>query len=361
MKSMKYIDAVDYKLELGNLESSSFGQLLEKYALNKKVIIVDENTHEHCLPFLITTFEELSKAEVILLPPGEDNKQMEIVFHVWEALTEYEISRSDLIINLGGGMMTDMGGFIASCYKRGLDFIHVPTSLLGMVDASIGGKTGINLGHFKNQIGLFSNPIAVFIDPKFLATLPENELYSGYAEMLKHAFISSESLLERIIDQMKNKEEFSIDLIYDCILVKNEIVNRDPLEKGERKILNFGHTIGHVVEGYFMDSLQISHGHSVAIGMVMESFLSMKAGKLSVEKYKEVEALLTSIYPLPKLTDVGIQKMTAMLINDKKNKEGKILCCLLNEIGKCTYDNVVEEKLFMEVFMHFKNLQINMN
>ncbi len=358
---MKYIDAVDYKLELGRLESSSFGQLLERYSSSQKIIIVDENTHENCLPFLITTFDELSKAEVIFLPAGEENKSIEIAFHVWEALTEYQISRSDLIINLGGGLITDMGGFIASCYKRGLDFIHLPTSLLGMVDASIGGKTGVNLGHFKNQIGVFSNPIAVFIDPVFLSTLPENELYSGFAEMLKHGFITSDNLLVRIIEQMKNKEEFSIDLLFDCIQVKNEVVKNDPFEKGERKILNFGHTIGHVIEGYFMDSLQISHGHSVAIGMVMESFLSMKVGKLNRDKYAEIEELLTSIYPLPKLTDVGIQKMTAMLINDKKNKEGKILCCLLNEIGDCTYDNAIEEKIFLETFMHFKNLQINMN
>lgn len=358
---MKYIDAVDYKLELGELESSSFSDILEKYSSSKKVIIVDENTHEHCLPFLITTFEELSKAEVILLPPGEDNKQMEIAFHVWEALTEYEISRSDLIINLGGGVITDMGGFIASCYKRGVDFIHIPTSLLGMVDASIGGKTGVNLGHFKNQIGVFSNPIAVFIDPAFLSSLPENEMNSGYAEMLKHGFITSESLVERVANQIKSQDDFSIDLLFDCIQVKNEIVKNDPFEKGNRKTLNFGHTIGHVIEGFFMDSLKLSHGHSIANGMVMESFLSMKFGKLSSVKYAEIEELLLSTYPLPILTDVNIPKMTEMLINDKKNKQGEILCCLLNEIGECTYDNSIKENIFLEVFMHFKNLQIKMD
>ncbi len=361
MKSMKYIDAVDYKLEIGNLESSSFSSLLKEYSSQKKVIIVDENTHEKCLPFLITSFDALSEAEIVLLPAGEENKQMDIAFHVWEALTEYQISRSDLIINLGGGMITDMGGFIASCYKRGVDFIHIPTSLLGMVDASIGGKTGINLGHFKNQIGVFSNPKAVFIDPRFLATLSENEMYSGYAEMLKHGFISSDDLVARVLEQMRSKDGVSIDLLHDCIAVKNEVVKKDPLEKKDRKILNFGHTIGHVIEGYFMDSLKITHGHAVAIGMAMESFLSMKMGKLQVEIYKEIEELLLSIYPLPKLTDLGIQQMTGMLINDKKNKEGKILCCLLNKIGDCTVDNAIEEATFMEVFMHFKNLQINMN
>ena len=191
---MKYIDAIDYKLEIGSLEESSFSQFLESYVNRKKVIIVDDNTHEHCLPYLITTFQELSDAEVILLPEGEENKQMSIAYSVWEALTDYTVSRNDLVINLGGGMITDLGGFIASCYKRGCDFINIPTSLLGMVDASIGGKTGINLGHFKNQIGVFSNPKAVYIDPIFLTTLPDEEMKSGYAEMLKHGLISNKNL-----------------------------------------------------------------------------------------------------------------------------------------------------------------------
>ncbi|MBL1279626.1 MAG: 3-dehydroquinate synthase [Fluviicola sp.] len=357
---MKYIDAREYKLEIGNLEESSFASLLKSYDSCKKVIIVDENTHEHCLPYLITTFSELAEAEVILLPDGEENKQMSIAFNVWEALTEYGVSRSDLIINLGGGMITDMGGFIASCYKRGCDFVNIPTSLLGMVDASIGGKTGVNLGNYKNQIGVFSNPKAVFIDISFLSTLPLEELQSGYAEMLKHGLISSRTLFDEVAEQM-SKEEFSVDLLLKAIEVKNGIVKQDPLEKGQRKLLNFGHTVGHVIEGHFMESLQLTHGHSIAIGMVMEAFLSSHFSSLDDSSYAEIESTVFSHFSVPKFSDKDIQIMVAMLSNDKKNSKGRINTCLLKSIGECTYDNFLAEESFMEMFMHFKNLQINLN
>ena len=358
---MKYIDAIDYKLEIGSLEESSFSQLLESYVNRKKVIIVDDNTHEHCLPYLITTFQELSDAEVILLPEGEENKQMSIAYSVWEALTDYTVSRNDLIINLGGGMITDLGGFIASCYKRGCDFINIPTSLLGMVDASIGGKTGINLGHFKNQIGVFSNPKTVYIDPIFLTTLPDEEMKSGYAEMLKHGLISNKNLFFEIIEQLENYKELDIEFLGVSLSIKNEVVKNDPLEKGLRKILNYGHTIGHVIEGHYMETLNLSHGHAVAIGMVMEAFLSKKEGKLSEGDYKKIESNILKHFKIPTFSDDDIKSMTEMLINDKKNDSGEIKCCLLSAIGKCSFDNVIPEERFIETFMHFKNLQVNLN
>ncbi len=358
---MKYIDAIDYKLEIGSLEESSFSQFLESYVNRKKVIIVDDNTHEHCLPYLITTFQELSDAEVILLPEGEENKQMSIAYSVWEALTDYTVSRNDLVINLGGGMITDLGGFIASCYKRGCDFINIPTSLLGMVDASIGGKTGINLGHFKNQIGVFSNPKAVYIDPIFLTTLPDEEMKSGYAEMLKHGLISNKNLFFEIIEQLENYKELDVEFLGVSLSIKNEVVKNDPLEKGLRKILNYGHTIGHVIEGHYMETLNLSHGHAVAIGMVMEAFLSKIEGKLSEGDYKQIESNILKHFKVPTFSDDDIKSMTEMLINDKKNDSGVIKCCLLSAIGKCSFDNVIPEERFIETFMHFKNLQVNLN
>ena len=361
---MKYIDAIDYRLEIGSLNESSFERLLQEYESCKKVIIVDENTHENCLSFLITSFEELARAEVILLPAGEENKQMEIAYSVWEALTDYQISRSDLIINLGGGVITDMGGFIASCYKRGCDFINIPTSLLGMVDASIGGKTGINMQHYKNQIGVFANPKAVFIDPSFLQTLPMEEMESGFAEMLKHGLISSKELFQKVLEafeEMEHPQELSEDLLLKCIEVKNEVVKKDPREKGLRKVLNFGHTVGHAIEGHFMESLHLTHGNAVAIGMVMEAFLSVKHAGLTVNEYEKIEPIILTHYAMPKFTDEDIQAMLQLLSNDKKNSKGRINCCLLNAIGDCTYDNFLQEENFMEMFLHFKNLQINLN
>ena len=185
------------------MELSSFPALLEEsYKDVRKVSVVDENTHDFCLEYLLTAFPTLEDAEVILLPAGEENKVMEVCFQVLEALSDYGVVRSDLVITLGGGVVSDMGGFIASIYKRGLQCIHIPTSLLGMVDAAIGGKTGIDLGNFKNQIGTFYDPVAVFVDQRFLTTLPEEEWRSGFAEVLKHALISDKKEWSRLISIM---------------------------------------------------------------------------------------------------------------------------------------------------------------
>ena len=359
---MKYIDTNNCRLEIGDILESSLGKKLsEEYGDAKKVIIVDENSHVHCLHYLITNYQQLSEAEIILLPAGEEHKQIAIAQSVWEALTDYGVTRHDLIINLGGGVITDMGGFIASCYKRGCDFINIPTTLLSMVDASIGGKTGVNLGHFKNQIGVFANPVSVYIDPVFLQTLSDQELLSGYAEMLKHGLIHSRSLFDSVLDSLQNDDVPSNDLIVDCINVKNEVVTKDPTEKGLRKILNFGHTIGHVLEGHFMSKQPLTHGHSIAIGMVMESYISMRRGMLPEEDYQIIQNSILQFYEMPTYSNDEVNEMVSMLYNDKKNRNGKIRCVLLEKIGKCVYDVKVPEIQFTEVFLHFKNLQINMN
>ncbi len=359
---MRRIETNGYSLEVGSIIESSFSNLLkQKYADSKKVILVDENTHANCLSYIITNFSELSEAEVIMLPAGEDSKQMELTYSVWEALTEYGITRFDLIINLGGGVITDMGGFIASCYKRGCDFINIPTSLLAMVDASIGGKTGINLGHFKNQLGVFSNPVALYIDPVFLSTLPGKEVLSGFGEMIKHGLIADAELYNAVRDEMLHGETLEEDILVRCIEVKNEVVKQDPKESGLRKILNFGHTVGHVIEGHFLPTLKLSHGHSIAIGMVMEAYISMKRVGLSVSDYEELATFILGQYQLPEFSDEDIKSMLSMLQNDKKNRADKILCCLIPALGECVYDQEVDEQMFLETFMHFKNLQVNLN
>lgn len=358
---MHILEANGYKIEICSLQESTFAKILRSYHKFRKVIIVDENTNDHCLEYLITNFEDLKEAEIIVLPVGEENKQIEIATHVWEAFTDYGISRYDLIINLGGGIVTDMGGFIASCYKRGCAFVNIPTSLLAMVDASIGGKTGLNLGHYKNQVGIFSNPIALYIDKSFLLSLPDSELAGGYAEMLKHGLIANKALYYRILEMLNNGSEIDEDILLQCIGVKNEIVNEDPLESGKRKILNFGHTFGHVIEGYFMESLNLNHGHCVAIGMVMETYLSYKKGLIPKDIYLEIELDILSVYPVPEFTNDDIKIMIGMLGNDKKNKSGKILCCLLNEIGSCVYDQEITEEEALDTFMYMENKQINLN
>ena len=348
---MIQIQANNYTVEIGNLTNSSFQNLLiSKYINSKKVILVDENTHDFCLEYLLTTFDELKEAEVMLLPVGEENKVMEVCFQVWEALSEYKIGRKDVIINLGGGVVSDMGGFIASIYKRGIDFINIPTTLLSMVDASIGGKTGIDLGRHKNQLGTFTDPIAIYIDVLFLQTLPQSEILNGYAEMLKHALIFDEAYWNELISITSMNDLLDIEKIHRSIILKNKVVEVDPSEKNERKKLNFGHTIGHALEGLFLSENPISHGHAVGIGMLGEAFLSYKREILSEERWLEIKKVLTAVFPPILFEKEDIPVLVELMKNDKKNFEGQIQCCILAEIGTCLFDQTVGEKELNEVF-----------
>lgn len=348
---MKTLHLDDTNIEIGQLEKSTFSDLLTgKYAHSRKVILVDENTYDHCLEFLITAFSGLEEAEVMLLPAGEENKVMEVCFQVWEALSEYQISRSDLIINLGGGVVTDMGGFIAAVFKRGVDFINIPTSLLGMVDAAIGGKTGVDLGPYKNQLGVFKQPSAVFIDPGFLASLPQEEWRNGFAEMLKHALISDEKQWDKLTKTSFEELIISKDLekyIAQAVTIKSDIVGRDPMEKGERKLLNFGHTIGHGIEGFCLENeTPIAHGHGVALGMIAESYLSMKKGFLSEVALNQVIEQLKNRFEGIEIADK--EAILKIIQNDKKNDSAGIKCVLLNKIGAASFDHVIADEEIIE-------------
>ncbi len=337
-----------YDIEFCALEESSFSKILEKYKSFRKIIIVDENTHEFCLEFLITQFDELTDAEIILLPAGEENKVMEICFQVWQALSEYKISRNDLIINLGGGVVTDMGGFIASVYKRGVKFINIPTSLLAMVDASVGGKTGIDLGAFKNQLGVFSDPLAVYIDYRFLSTLPKKEWINGYAEMLKHGIIYSEQHWNNLIDT--HPEKVTIELIYESVSIKNEIVLKDPKESGERKLLNFGHTIGHAIEGYFLEKENnISHGVAVAWGMLLESKIALNKNMLSQKIYTSISKVINTHFPTMPCLEDDLSTIYEIMLQDKKNSANNIKCVLPTKIGMASYDVVIEQEDLIKI------------
>lgn len=350
------IQSSGYTIEIGPLQDASFETLLNtKYLNSRKIILVDENTHDACLEFLITAFSSLEDAEVMLLPCGEENKVMEVCFQVWEAWTEYEIERTDLVINLGGGMVCDMGGFIASLFKRGLDFIHIPTSLLAMVDASIGGKTGIDLGKHKNQIGVFSNPQVVYIDPGFLNTLPKDELRNGYAEMLKHGLIASESHWNEIKFIDPSEDLFSQKIIFDSISIKNEIVQADPREKGERKKLNFGHTFGHAVEGLFLnEDFQIAHGHAVAVGILAESYISWKRNLIDEATFLEIENKIVSLVEIPVFELEAATPLFQLMQNDKKNFNREVQCTLLTGIGESLVNQVIQFEDVVSILAFFQ-------
>jgi 3-dehydroquinate synthase len=352
---LKKINTGKYMIEIGSIVESGFGQLLRSNESSKKVIIVDENTHQYCLSALLTNFD-LSNAEIIQIPVGEDSKQIEIVASVWQALTEYEIGRNDLVINLGGGVVTDFGGFMSSCYKRGVRFINIPTSLLAMVDASIGGKTGVNLGELKNQIGVFSDPIAVFIDPGFLATLPHQEKLSGFAEMMKHGLIQDAVHFENVLKELAQEGSDLERLIQESVLIKKNIVDKDPLEAGERKLLNFGHSVGHVLEGLNYHDERFTHGYCVAIGMIVETVISYRLDLVSSEEKEYIISSLSTHYPIPGLSVHDIATMLSMLRNDKKNREGKLLFTLIEKIGKGIHDVEVSDKLVEKVLGDLQSL-----
>ena len=344
-------------IEFGNLEESAFAELLRtKYSEVQKIILVDENTHDFCLEYLITTFPELESSEVMLLPVGEENKVMEVCFQVWEALSEYGINRNDLIINLGGGVVTDMGGFIASVFKRGIDFIQIPTSLLAMVDAAIGGKTGIDLGPYKNQLGTFTMPVATFIDVRFLHSLPEIERINGLAEVIKHGLIADAELwndLKAIQPEYLVNPEYLEAITERSAWIKIQVVNADPKEKNVRKLLNFGHTIGHAIEGTFLIEEQtIPHGIAVAYGMIAESFISWRRGMLSADELEEITALLVQIYPKPPVFSAYTDIILQNALNDKKNDAAGIRCVLLRTIGEGVYNELISNEEIREALFY---------
>lgn len=347
---MKIIKSLNYNIEIGSLLDSSLGELLSTtYKNAQKIILVDENSKAFCLEYLITSFEELAYAEVIELPSGEENKQLDICIQVWETMTEYNIDRNALLINLGGGVISDMGGFIASLYKRGISFINIPTTLLAMVDASIGGKTGVDLGIFKNQIGLFSSPKRIYIDKGFLNSLEKNQIKNGLAEMVKHGLIQDEKHWDKIKSSVIYDEKISNELIEKSISIKNTIVIVDPYEKTVRKNLNFGHTIGHAIESYFLKiNNPILHGEAVAVGIQIESFISLKMNFLNPDVFGEIIGFIKDYFPRIEIPIDAIQSIVNLTKQDKKNSLGEIKMVLIKSIGEVVNDVPVDENLLIE-------------
>ena len=288
----------------------------------------------------------------IVIPSGEKNKTINTCNWVWEVLSKKGADRKSLLINLGGGMVTDLGGFVASTFKRGIHFIHIPTTLLAMADAAIGGKTGVNFNTLKNQIGTFSFPKKVFIDSQFLVTLPKKELFSGYAEMLKYGLISDKFYWEKLASFFK-KDADKNAYIKRSIEIKSDIVAKDPYEKGGRKVLNFGHTFGHAIETFCLKSkirASLPHGYAIVIGMILESFLSVQCIGLKIEIALQIKKYFLSIYPSLSFKKEEIQAIISLLKHDKKNKKGVIRFVLLRNWGCPEVDISVPQKYFFQAF-----------
>ncbi|MCQ9633353.1 3-dehydroquinate synthase [Chryseobacterium sp. WG23] len=336
---------------------SQLNEFLHEKSFSKIFILVDENTHEYCLPILLGNMETDLGFEILEIEAGEEMKNIQTANQLWEILTEMQADRKALVINLGGGVITDMGGFVASTYKRGIQFINIPTTLLSMCDASIGGKTGIDLMHYKNMVGTFAFPEQIFIFPKFLETLPFKELRSGFAEMLKHGLIADKAHWEQLIQIHKLEVETVIPYIQTSMDIKQDVVEKDFHEKNIRKTLNFGHTIGHAVESLCLQQKNpILHGEAVAMGMICESHLAYLENLISKEDSQSIIENIQRYYPYLDISDFKDDDITALLMNDKKNTDSKINFSLLSEIGACNYDYQCSQKNILKSLDFYRKL-----
>jgi len=310
-------------------------KFLEQKNYSKIAVLTDEHTNLFCYP----AFKEfLPPHQRIEIRSGEEYKNIDTCELIWEKMTLQEMDRHAVLIIIGGGVLGDMGGFCAATYKRGIDFILIPTTLLAQVDASIGGKLGIDFKHFKNHIGVFKTPVFTLLHSGFLRTLPEAEKRSGFAEVIKHALISDANTWKEI--QKHSFQDQPWEMLLDhSVSVKLKVVSADPYEKGLRKTLNAGHTIGHAVETFLLQvNRKILHGEAVAIGLVCEAFLAREKGMLQAEDFQEILHFILKTFGKVVLTPEEEETITKLTSQDKKNKENKILCVLLEGIGNARWD-----------------------
>ena len=350
---MQPIQASNYSIFFNENGYEALNNHLIENKYSNIFLIVDSNSNEKCLNNFLPYISTDLKIEIIEFENGEINKNIDTCVEIWKVLTELGGDRKSLIINLGGGVVTDLGGFVASTFKRGIDFINVPTTLLAMVDASIGGKNGIDLGNLKNQIGTITNPKMVIIDTDYLETLNQSEMRSGLAEMLKHGLIANIDYWKKFLDLSKLDSDNLNELIYDSIIIKNNIVNQDPTENGIRKALNFGHTLGHAIESYFLENQSkktLLHGEAIAIGMILESFISMKKNLISQAEYQEIKSTINNIFDKVIFTEEDLKPILDLLIHDKKNEFGKIQFALLDGTGKIKINQFAENEMINQAF-----------
>jgi len=349
------LELKDYRIFLGADIWKDFAYLLKQRAYSQILILADENTARDCLPIFQVWVD--APFRVIEIPAGERYKTLQTCQAIWKTMFEYAADRNALVINLGGGVIGDMGGFCAGTYKRGVDFIQFPTTLLSQVDASVGGKLGIDFQGIKNSIGLFMNPQAVFIYPPFLETLSKRELRSGFAEIVKHGLIFDAQYWADIQQLNELTVANLSELVLPSIEIKKEVVESDPYEKGLRKILNFGHTIGHAVESFYLETdTPLLHGEAIAIGMICEAWLSFKTFTLKQSELRLISEFILKIFGKVQLelnqTDAFIQVMR----NDKKNENAQINFTLLKRIGEAVVNQTCDEESIAASLRYYDEL-----
>lgn len=340
-----------------NSIASDLEKVLSGISFSKLFVLTDQNTEKHCLPKLKNTLPPGTHFKTVAA--GEKNKNLGTCSEIWSAMTAVALDRKALFINIGGGVIGDMGGFCASIYKRGIRFINIPTTLLSQVDASVGGKLGVDFEGLKNHLGTFNEPETVMISTEFLETLPQEELRSGYAEIIKHGLIKDKAYFENLkIENWKNQAW--MELIQHSVGIKKQVVLADPKEAGLRKILNFGHTIGHAFESHFLDGPKhLLHGEAIAIGMICEGFLSHKKLHLSSEDLNIIIESFLSIYGKFNFSESDLEPIIDLCLQDKKNEGAVLMFSLLKKIGDCTYNIPVSRNEIKEAIHYYKNLELS--
>lgn len=354
--------AIPANIHTGVNVLSAFQKHLRATNYTALFVLADDNTYKHCYPLVKGI---LPPHTVIRIKSGEKNKTLDTCAQIWAKLTAANADRKALLLNLGGGVVGDVGGFAAGCYKRGIRFINMPTTLLAMVDASVGAKTGVDFEGFKNQIGLFNDPQAVFIHTGFLQTLPARELRAGFAEVIKHYLIADKKAFNTLLKATLASERFNLlqqtdwnALVKKNVTIKAGIVAADKYETGPRKGLNFGHTIGHAVESYCLaQGKKLLHGEAVAIGMICEAYISCVKGSLRRTEYLPILQLIGKVYTgLPHIEPDAIPAIVKLTGNDKKNAAGQNRFTLLNGIGNFSVDNNVEEETIINSLEYYSQL-----
>ena len=352
------IEAQHYQVYFNDEGFNFLNRFVAERHPSKIFLLADKHTNECCTPIVLSVLATDIPLEIIEIEAGETHKHIDTCTQVWYALSELGADRKSLLINIGGGVVTDLGGFVASTYMRGIPFINIPTSLLAMVDASVGGKTGVDLGALKNLVGVINNPQGVVVYPDFLATLPTEELRSGMAEMFKHGLISDETYWHKMCNLSELTEAHLGSLIYESVVIKNEVVTQDPTEKGLRKTLNYGHTLGHAIESYCLQNPnreRLLHGEAIAIGMVLATYLSVKELGFSMDKCDQVKAVLGEYFRKKDFSYEEITDICQLMRFDKKNVGGNVHFVLLEAIGKPKIDCIVPYEEIYKAFEYYLN------
>ncbi len=325
-------------IQISSTPGIAIAEFLASNKYSQIVVLTDNNTKEHCYPLLKS---ELPPHLVLETKAGEEHKNLESCTSIWQQLTDAQADRHALVIVLGGGVLGDMGGFCAATYKRGIDFVLIPTTLLAQADASIGGKLGVDFNHFKNHIGVFQQPVLTLLCSTFLKTLSTDELRSGFAEVIKHALISDAHLWKEISSKTMEQQDWDRLLLHSAEF-KYSIIEQDPKEKGIRKILNAGHTIGHALESYLLaKGRKVMHGEAVAAGLVAEAYLALSKNMLNSEELHSIQQYIFKIYGKLDYQESEIESIALLTLQDKKNKGNEVLCVLLENLGTPRWDVVI--------------------